>query len=85
MPEFLKTFTTRIVWKGANMTYKEWAEEYFESARNLKSQISELKEEMKTVTADKLAELTNRINIMTTMYYECMDTARLLARRKGEC
>ena len=85
MPDFLNKMTTRNVWKGAKMTYKEWADEYFESAGNLKKQISELKEEMKSVSYDKIAELTNRINIMTTMYYECMDTARLLARRKGEC
>ncbi len=67
------------------MTYKEWAEEYFESAGNLRERIAVLKNELKTVSADKLVELTNRINIMTAMYYECMDTARLLARRKGEC
>lgn len=67
------------------MTYKEWAEEYFESARNLKERISVLKEEMKRVSADKLAEFSNNISIMTGMYYECMDTARLLARREGEC
>ncbi len=67
------------------MTYREWSEEYFESARNVKRQIDELKDELKTVSADKLAELTNRIHIMTTMYYDCLDTARLLGRREGEC
>ncbi len=85
MPIFFYKLTTRIVLKGANMTYSEWAEEYFESAGNLKERIAEMKNEMKTATPDKLAEFTNRINIMTSMYYECMDTARLLAKRKGEC
>ncbi len=67
------------------MTYKEWADEYFKSAENLRERISLLKNELKTVSPDKLAELNDRINIMTGMYYDCMDTAKLLASRKGEC
>ncbi len=67
------------------MTYKQWSDEYYESAMRVRERINLLKAEMKTAGADKLAELTNRLNIMTGMYYDCMDTARLLGKRQGEC
>ncbi len=67
------------------MTYKQWSSEYYDSAVKVKERIDTLKREMKTAAADKLAELSNRINILTDMYYECMDIARLLGKRQGEC
>ena len=67
------------------MTYEQWAKEYLESAENVKRQIEELKEKMKTAKGNKLIEIENSLNIFKNMYYECMDTARILSRRKGEC
>ena len=67
------------------MTYEQWAREYLESADNVKRQIEEVKKRIKSATYEKLPELNNSLNILTEMYYDCMDTARLLGRRKGEC
>lgn len=67
------------------MTYKQWAEQYFECARKLKEKAEKLKEALRTVTADQLAEVTNNLRITNEMYYDCMSTARMLAGRTGEC
>ena len=67
------------------MTYQQWAGEYLESAKNVKAQIERVKEKIKTAKYDKLPELNNSLNILTEMYYDCMDTARLLGRRTREC
>ena len=66
------------------MTYQEWADEYKESADKLKERIGELKEELLTAPAAKLADITNRINILYSMYLDCMDTADILRKKKGE-
>lgn len=67
------------------MTYKQWSDEYYESAMNVKARIDAVREEMKIARADKLAELNNRLSVMLGMYYDCMDIARDLGRRQGEC
>ncbi len=67
------------------MTYKEWAEEYYQSAEKLKERIEVLTEQMKTASADLLIEMSKRLELMRIMRYECMETARQLGRRKGEC
>ncbi len=67
------------------MTYKEWANEYYESAMALKKRMSKLKEDMKSASNNALAEMSNRLTVMYGMYRDCMETADLLATRKGEC
>ena len=67
------------------MTYEEWSEEYYESAARLAERIEQLKAEMKTASADMLGELGKRLEMFRIMRYECLDTARTLGRRKGEC
>ena len=74
------------------MTYEQWAKEYLESAENVKRQIEELKEKIINVALQeffkkgiKAVKMENSLNIFKNMYYECMDTARILSRRKGEC
>ncbi len=65
------------------MTYKEWAEEYIESAETLKRKISLLKNEAEFAPAAKLRDLNNRISIMYGMYLDCMKTADILVKREG--
>lgn len=67
------------------MTYKEWADEYYESAEELRGQIEVLKEKMKTVSGELLAEMSRLLEMKRIMRCECMETARILGRRKGEC
>ncbi len=66
------------------MTYQEWADEYMDSAEKLKKRISVLKAELLTAPVSELKEINNRICIMYTMYLDCMKTADILRRRKGE-
>lgn len=67
------------------MTYKEWSEEYYASAQMLAERIERLKEEMKTASVEMIGELGNRLDMFRIMRYECLETARILGRRKGEC
>ena len=67
------------------MTYKEWAEEYYESARLLSERLEQLKAEMKTATGDMLRDMSRRAELFRIMRMECLETARLLGARKGEC
>ena len=67
------------------MTYKEWAEQYYESARVLSERIEIIKQQMKTASSDTLKELSSRAELFRIMRMECIETARLLGSRKGEC
>ncbi len=66
------------------MTYQEWADEYTDSAVKLRNRIAALKEELHTAPVTELKDITNRINIMYSMYLDCMKTADILRKRKGE-
>ncbi len=65
------------------MTYKEWAEEYFESAGRIKEKITELKIALLTVPAEQLQDINFRISSLYQMYLDCMHTAENLVKRKG--
>ena len=67
------------------MTYKEWAQEYYESAARVKENIERLKQKMRTSGYEAQSEMKNRLEIMYGMYLDCIHTAELLAKRKGEC
>ena len=45
----------------------------------------ELKKDMKSASSSALAEMSNRLMVMYGMYRDCIETANLLAARKGEC
>lgn len=64
------------------MTYKEWAEEYSESAKILKVKIKNLKDELKNAPVSTIMKINARINIMYQMYLECVKTADILSARK---
>ena len=66
------------------MTYKEWAQEYYESARILEERLKNLKEQMKSAPSEALAEMGRRAELFRIMRYECLSTAKLLGARKGE-
>ncbi len=65
------------------MTYKEWANEYNETASIVEQKMKELKNELKTAPIDKLKELNTRICLLYQMYLDCRHTADLLYRRRG--
>lgn len=66
------------------MTYPEWAQEYFDSAKTLKERIDNLKKQHETADLHELPELNFRINTMRSMYTECVRIGNILAKRKGE-
>lgn len=65
------------------MTYSEWAEEYRQSAEQVKQKISDLRAERDTVSALQQRSIDNRIKILYGMYLDCMHTYEILARRRG--
>ncbi len=67
------------------MTYQEWSKQYYESAELLSERIEVLTAQMKTAAAEQLQEMNRRLELMRIMRRECMQTAALLGRRKGEC
>ncbi len=67
------------------MTYKEWADQYYESAMTMKERMNKLKKDMKSASSSALAEMSNRLMVMYGMYRDCIETANLLAARTGEC
>lgn len=67
------------------MTYKEWAKEYYDCASDLKGKVERIKEEMKTAREPALSALSEKLRVMYEMYLDCIHTADMLARRKGEC
>lgn len=65
--------------------YRLWAEEYLESARNVKERIDVLKKKAKDATPNELAVLNNNIEILKSSYYDCKEVASILlikARRE---
>ena len=42
-------------------------------------------QQMKTASADTLKEMSSRLELFRIMRMECLDTAKTLASRKGEC
>ena len=67
------------------MTFKEWANEYYQSALGVKNQIEETKKAMKTAGVNDMISLGKKLSILQGMYYDCMETARTLGSRKGDC
>ncbi len=65
------------------MTYKEWAEEYFESAVTIKGKIKELKNSLLTAPTEQLKDINFRISSLYHMYLDCMHIAEDLTKRKG--
>ena len=66
------------------MTYKEWAEEYLESAGILKERIDGLRAMVGNVPASEAAMLDFRIRTMYLMYLDCKHTGELLMKRMGK-
>ncbi len=67
------------------MTFKDWAQEYYESAGRLDGRIEDLKCRMRSAPADSLAEMGKLLELYRVMRYECLQTARDLGKRTGEC
>lgn len=59
--------------------FKNWAEQYYDSARNINEKIKIKKEQRKNIyDNNKIAIIDNDISILTESYYDCMETARIL-------
>lgn len=67
------------------MTFREWANEYYQSALGVKSQIEKTKQALKTADENDRISLGRKLTILQGMYCDCMDTARTLGSRKGDC
>ena len=67
------------------MKYSEWSKEYSDEGKKIKERINELKAQQETAPPAELGSINNRINILISMYHDCMETAAELmkkARRK---
>ena len=67
------------------MKYSEWSKEYSDEGKKIKDRINELKAQQETAPPSEISGISNRINILLTMYLDCMETAAELmkkARRK---
>ena len=67
------------------MTYESWAKEYLEAAIEMKRRCDDEKEELKNCTAEERAVIENKLRCRYESYISCMDIARTLMKRKGEC
>ena len=70
------------------MKYSEWSKEYSDEGKKIKDRINELKAQQETAPPAELGSINNRINILISMYHDCMKTAAELmrkARRKDVC
>lgn len=61
--------------------FKDWAESYYESARNLKIRIQQKQKEADTCESSKLQELSIQIECLQESYYDCLETARILSAK----
>ena len=66
------------------MTYKEWADDYLRQADIIKGKLITLRDQLCTAPCTELKELNHRIGLLYKMYLDCMHTAEILNRRKGE-
>lgn len=64
--------------------YKKWADDYYKSAQEIKQKIDALKEEKKTAPVEILPKLSHDIDIFYEMYYDCMDTYKILINRANK-
>ena len=67
------------------MKYSEWSKQYSDDAEKIRDRINELKTQQETAPPSELGSINNRINILISMYHDCMETAAELtkkARRK---
>ena len=67
------------------MTYESWAKEYLEAAMEMKRRCDDARAELKNCTADKRAGIESKLKCRYQSYISCMDIARTLMKRRGEC
>ncbi len=83
-PVIIIIIYTKRVEREAFMTYKQWAQEYLDTADILNERVRGLVQYRKTAPAKELRELNFRIGTMRSMYIDCVKTASDLSGRKGE-
>ena len=67
------------------MKYSEWSKQYSDAAEKIRDRINELKAQQETAPPSEITSIKNRIDILLSMYHDCMETAAELmikARRK---
>lgn len=67
------------------MKYSEWSKQYSDDAEKIRDRINELKAQQETAPPSEITSIKNRIDILLSMYHDCMETAAELtkkARRK---
>lgn len=66
------------------MKYSEWSKQYSDDAEKIRDRINELKAQQETAPPSELGSINNRINrinILISMYHDCMKTAAELMRK----
>ena len=70
------------------MKYSEWSKQYSDDAEKIRDRINELKAQQETAPPSEITSIKNRIDILLSMYHDCMETAAELmrkARRRDVC
>ncbi len=66
------------------MNYFEWSQQYYDTAKDIDNTILKLKKQRCKACLTEKKELDLKIAKYRTIFYECMQTARLLElRHKG--
>lgn len=64
------------------MTYDEWADEYYETARLTEEKIKEFRKKRRETKSPSLRSLySGKIQLYKEQYYDCIDAAEKLKRR----
>ena len=63
------------------MKYSDWSKQYSDDAEKIKKRITELKAQQETAPPSEITSIKNRINILLSMYHDCMETAAELMRK----
>jgi len=63
------------------MKYSEWSKEYSDEGKKIKERINELKTQQETAPPSEITSIKNRIDILLSMYHDCMETAAELMRK----
>lgn len=66
------------------MDYKNWAQEYYRDAENLLVTVRKYEKKLKESGREKDEELNTIISSYRYIYYDLINTAKLLEERAGE-
>ena len=70
-----------MVRKEEDMDYKEWSQEYYRDAKSLLKTLRKYELMLKNGTKENLEELNSTVSSYRYIYYDLLNTAKLLEKR----